>query len=67
MGRKSEAQKKKEKQTKMIIDWQQEHTTRLCLRFSNEKEADILKKLDSVESKKNYIVGLIRDDMKKED
>lgn len=36
------------------------------VRFHKEYEADILEKLSTVENKRQYIIGLIRDDISKE-
>ena len=66
MVRKSNEQKKKEKQAERSEKWKRENTTRLCLRFSNSKDSDVLEKLNSVTSKKAYIADLIRKDMRQE-
>lgn len=39
------------------------NTKMICLRFSYNTDADIIKKLDEVESKMGYIKELIRKDM----
>lgn len=39
------------------------NTKMICLRLSYNTEADIIKKLDEVESKMGYIKELIRKDM----
>lgn len=40
-------------------------TTRIGLKLNNVTDADILKKLESVNSKQGYIKSLIREDLKK--
>lgn len=42
------------------------HTTSVCFRVMHNTEADILKKLSSVENKAGYIKSLIRADIAKE-
>lgn len=42
------------------------HATSVCFRVMHNTEADILKKLSSVENKAGYIKGLIRADIAKE-
>lgn len=64
MGRKSKKQLQKEKQYQAINSWNKKNTIKVSMRFSKEKESDIINRLDSVPSKKTYIVDLIRDDMK---
>ena len=66
MGRKSKEQLQKEKAAAYKVTWNKENTTRLCLRFSNTKDADVLQKLGTVPLKKEYITKLIREDMKKD-
>lgn len=41
------------------------HATSVCFRVMHNTEADILKKLSSVENKAGYIKGLIRADIAK--
>ena len=43
-----------------------EHTVRLSLKLNRETDADILDRLDQVESKQGYIKGLIREDLRRE-
>lgn len=41
------------------------NTTAIHLKFNNKTDADVLRKLDEVESKQGYIKDLIREDIKK--
>ena len=66
MGRKSEAQKKKEKQAEATSKWKKENMIGVSFRLSKAHESDIIEKLDSVPSKKTYIVNLIRADMRRD-
>ena len=43
--------------------WDAEHTTRIYLKLNNNTDADILAKLETVESKQGYIKQLIRKDI----
>lgn len=43
------------------------HTRQIKLKLNLKTDADILKKLDSVENKQGYIKELIRKDMKAQD
>lgn len=65
MGRKSKEQLQKEKQYQVINNWNKENTVKLSIRFSKAKESDIINKLETVSSKKEYITRLIREDMNK--
>ena len=42
-----------------------EHTRQIHLKLNLKTDADILKKLNSVDSKQGYIKNLIREDIKK--
>lgn len=42
-----------------------ENTTKICLKFNDKTDADILKKLSEVDSKQGYIKALIREDLLK--
>lgn len=65
MGRKSKEQLQKEKTASYKIAWNKENTRLYGIRFSKEKESDIIEKLDAEASPKKYIASLIRDDLKK--
>ena len=65
MGRKSKEQLQKEKATAYKIAWNKENTRLYGIRFSRDKESDIIERLDSEESPKKYIASLIREDLKK--
>lgn len=65
MGRKSNEQKKKEKQAEYFDAWSKEKMKMYSFRLSKANESDLIKKLESVPSKKNYIADLIREDLKK--
>ena len=43
--------------------YQKAHTTTVLIRLFHTTDADILRKLDSVENKTGYIKKLIRDDI----
>lgn len=55
----SEAQKRANER------YDKENTVRLSLKLNKTTDADILAKLESVESKQGYIKDLIRQDIKK--
>ena len=50
-------------QLKAIAKWDKSHTKSLHLKFNTEHDADILAKLESVESKQGYIKNLIKKDI----
>jgi len=43
--------------------WDRANTTRVSLKFNNNTDADISKKLSEVENKQRYIKALIRADL----
>ena len=43
--------------------YKREKMTQLAIRFTNSTDADIIEKLNSVPNKRQYIIGLIRDDI----
>ena len=45
--------------------WDAEHTTRIIMKLNNNTDADILEKLETVDSKQGYIKNLIRADIEK--
>lgn len=45
--------------------WDRENTTVVTMKLNNNKDADILEKLQSVDNKQGYIKELIRDDIAK--
>lgn len=45
--------------------WVAEHTTRIVMNLNHNTDADILQKLESVDSKQGYIKSLIRADISK--
>lgn len=54
-----------EAQKRAMAKWNRENTTLITLRFNNEKDKDILKRLDE-KGKTAYIRGLIRKDIESE-
>lgn len=66
MGRKSKEQLQKEKLAEAQKKWKKENMIGISFRLSKASESDIINRLDSVPSKKSYIVDLIREDMKKD-
>ena len=44
--------------------WTKDHTTRIMLKLNNNTDSDVIKKLESVESKQGYIKDLIRKDIR---
>ena len=44
--------------------WVKEHTTVYRMKLNHKTDADIIKKLESVESKQGYIKDLIRKDIR---
>ena len=67
MGRKSEAQKKKEETAKYRNQWDKDNTYKICIRFSRINESDIINRLASIPGKKEYLTKLIREDMRRDD
>lgn len=59
--------KTKESTLKAIRKYKQAKVRRIPFDFNIEKEKDVLDKLDSTPNKKQYIVGLIREDMNEND
>lgn len=49
--------------SKAKIAWVKSNTVPLHIRFNKHTDADIIKKLDSVDSKQGYIKELIRKDL----
>lgn len=49
-----------------MMKYQKERMVQFNLRFSKEYDADILEKLNSVPNKRQYIIGLIREDIARE-
>lgn len=50
-------------QLKAIDKYNKEKTTSITIRLNNKTDADILSKLDTVDSKAGYIKSLIRKDI----
>lgn len=55
----------KKKQYASIDKWRKAHQRAINLHFNVESDEDIIKKLDSVPSKADYVRRLIREDLKK--
>lgn len=66
MGRKSNEELQRKKESKWRNDWQKEHLRRYNIAFNIANDADVIEKLNSVPAKNQYIAKLIREDMKKE-
>lgn len=49
-----------------MMKYQKERMVQFNLRFNKEYDADILEKLNSVPNKRQYIIGLIREDIARE-
>ena len=49
--------------TRIQAKYDAANTTRIALKLNNKTDADILERLDAVESKQGYIKKLIRDDI----
>lgn len=56
-----------EKRKQSKAEWDKNNTTQIKLKLNNNTDADILERLESVESKQTYFKGLIRADIKLED
>lgn len=54
-----------EAQKKATAKYDKSHTTGIYLKLNNETDADILKKLETVENRQGYIKDLIRKDLGK--
>lgn len=65
MGRISKEDHKRKLKQAANNRYNQKHAKLIALRFYDTSDDDIIKKLDSVESKKKYISKLIRDDISK--
>ena len=52
-------------QKRAVAKYDAANTTKIMLKLNNKTDADILQRLDEVESKQGYIKQLIREDMKK--
>lgn len=59
------AQTKAEK-NRVIERWQRENVVRITVKLNKHTDADILDKLETVESKQGYIKALIRADINKQ-
>lgn len=57
--------KTSESNLRAIAKFNAEKTTRVFLRLNHNTDADILEKLETVESKNGYIKRLIRQDIEK--
>ena len=57
---------KTKSQLKSINKFNKDNTKTVCLRLNCNTDADIIQKLDEVNSKMGYIKELIRKDLKKE-
>jgi hypothetical protein len=47
------------------VKWASLHSSSFSLYLSNESDADVIAKLSTVPNKKEYLVGLVRNDIKK--
>ena len=47
--------------------WQAKAMRQIALRFNRENDADVLRKMDSVPNKTDYVRQLVRDDIGKEE
>ena len=57
----------KESQARASAKYDAAHTVQVHLKLNTGTDADILRRLDQVDSKQGYIKGLIRKDLRKED
>lgn len=54
-----------EAQNRAVAKYDAENTTQIHLKLNDKTDADILQRLDEVESKQGYIKRLIREDIAK--
>jgi len=54
-----------EERLETIREWQARHTTKITLRFNNERDRDIIEKLQSQQNKTDYLRRLVRDDIER--
>lgn len=60
------AKKKISARAKANMKWASNNIRQIKFSFHNEKDSDIIEKLDSVENKQGYVKDLIRSDIAKE-
>lgn len=51
------------RQTLKTMEYQKEHIKQMKLDLNRKYDADVIKYLDAIENKRQYIIGLIRKDM----
>lgn len=66
MGRKSKEQIQREKSNKYIVGWAKENQRRFNIAFNANSDADLIRVLESMPNKSDYIRKLVLADMKKE-
>lgn len=66
MGRKSNEELARARRNEIQHRWQRENQKRINLAFNVKADADVIRQLETVEGKSQYVANLIREDMKKE-